>query len=193
MKISIAKLGAMAVFLTAGLPLSAGLLATSTMTWTQLDATNYHYDLILNDTGTTTVGTFWFAWIPGQNYMPTTPFNIAGPTSWTPVITGGGAGNGHAVRWVAAVGVRLNPGDSQSGFGFDSATTPTEMAGNAVYFANPPVTTTVVYSAGAFSDAGLTFTIPLTAAATPEPSAIVLSSLGLAGLMAARRKRSNDI
>jgi hypothetical protein len=95
-----------------------------------------------------------------------------------------------AVPWVAAVAARLNPGDSVAGFGFNSTTLPAEMAGNSLFFANPPVTTTVVYSTGAFSDAGFTSTLPVVAAPTPEPAAIVLCSLGLAALPGARSKRS---
>jgi hypothetical protein len=65
----------------AALPASASLIGTATITPSQIDATHYYYDLILNDTGTTTIGTFWFAWKPGQDYMPVQPTDILSPAN----------------------------------------------------------------------------------------------------------------
>ncbi len=165
-------------------PASASLIATATYTVSQNSPTSWHYNLTLNDTGTTNVGTFWFAWTPGQDYMPTVPANITAPTGWIFTVTGANSGtDGSAIRWVANTGSALTPGTSVSGFSFDSATTPAQMAGLAQYFANPPATTPVVYSSGPFSDAGS----QLVAAATPEPGSILLTLFG--GMLVACRLR----
>jgi hypothetical protein len=42
--------------------------ASATIAATQLASGEYQYTLNLNDTGTTTIGTFWFAWIAHYTY-----------------------------------------------------------------------------------------------------------------------------
>jgi hypothetical protein len=161
---------------------SAAEIATATITSSQIDATDFQYNLVLNDIGTTNVGTFWFAWIPGEDFMATSPVNILSPANWTSTITGGAANDGFAIRWVAQAGFALTPGNSLSGFGFESATTPAEMTGASQFFGHPHVTTSVIYSAGPFSDAGSTFI----AAPVPEPSMLV--PLLIAGGCVLRRR-----
>jgi len=148
---------------------SATEIATATITSSPIDATDFHYSLVLNDTGTTNVGTFWFAWLPFEDFMPTSPFNILSPANWTAIITGGTPNDGFAIQWVAQPGFVLTPGNSLTGFAFDSATTPAQMAGLSQFFSHPPVTTSVIYGAGPFSDAGAT----LTADPMPEPSMLL--------------------
>ena len=54
------------VFLAASAAIRAnGLDATATYTDMLVSPGVYQYDLTLNNTGTTTIGTFWFSWIPG--------------------------------------------------------------------------------------------------------------------------------
>src|SRR5437588_3179346 len=50
----------------------------------------YNYDITLNNTGTTTIGTFWFAWAPGVNYLPTKPISESNPAGWSALLTGPG-------------------------------------------------------------------------------------------------------
>jgi hypothetical protein len=114
-KTSILSLASLAL---AALPASASLIGTATITPSQIDATHYHYDLVLNDTGTTTIGTFWFAWKPGQDYMPVQPTDILSPANWTEMVTAAGAGDGFAIQWVAAAGSELAAGASLAGFSF---------------------------------------------------------------------------
>ncbi len=90
-------------------PAHASLMATATITATQLNATTYHYAVRLNDTGTTAVGTFWFSWIPGQDYMAVSPTNVLSPTLWSSMITNTGAGDGYAIQWVAGPGGAMVP------------------------------------------------------------------------------------
>jgi hypothetical protein len=167
--------------LTAGatLPLAASEIATATYTVSQNGPTNWHYSLTLNDTGTTNVGTFWFAWVPGVDFMPTAPTNITGPAGWAFSVTGANnLTDGSAIRWIAGGGSAETPGQSLSGFSFDSATTPAQLAGLSQFGGGTnPVATSFVYSGAPFSDAG--FQLAATAAtATPEPSSILLTMLG---------------
>ena len=70
--------------------LCAGTLsASATFTDTQVSPGVFQYDLTLNDTGTTNVGTFWFAWIPGDGFMTVAPTAVQSPSGWTGTITNG--------------------------------------------------------------------------------------------------------
>src|ERR1700753_1111245 len=80
------------IFLVSVLPLWGDERAAATLSFTQINTTTYHYKITLNNTGTTNVGTFWFAWVPGEDFMPTSPTNISSPPSWTSQITFEGAG-----------------------------------------------------------------------------------------------------
>jgi hypothetical protein len=135
----------------------------------------YNYDITLTDTGTTPIGTFWFAWTPGQNFLPTVPTAESSPTGWgndagtssTPDLTGPeGSPDGTAVRWVAqSAGALLAPGQSLGGFDFSSTDAPAALAGLSPTHPTVPVGTSFVYSGAPFSDAGAEFTAAVTAPA----------------------------
>ena len=54
----------------AAAPAVASEAASATFSSTQLSPTSWQYSLTLNDTGTTDLGTFWFAWVPGKDEFP---------------------------------------------------------------------------------------------------------------------------
>lgn len=139
------------------------------------------YAVAVNNTGTTPIGTLWFAWIPGQNYLFSTPTSISSPAGWTASTVG--SGSNVSVRWTASnTTTDINSGNSLGGFSFISTMSPAQMAGNSPNF-NVPVTTSFFYSGAAFSDAGFRFV----ATVVPSPSAAVVGLFGLAGV--ARRRR----
>ena len=162
----------------AALPAAASEAASATFSSTQLSPTSWQYSLTLNDTGTTTLDTFWFAWVPGEDFMPTSPSSIASPAGWSALVTNEGAADGFAIQWKAGAGALLDPGQSLTGFMFDSATSPTEMMGDSPFFPGTPVTTTFVYQGAPFSDAGLELEVLPATAAVPEPSSLALMGLG---------------
>jgi hypothetical protein len=172
------------------MPASAQLKATATVTDSQVSPGEYLYDVTLNNTGTTTIGTFWFSWVPGLNFMSATPTNISSPTGWTDHVT---TGPGSAIQWLGGSNV-LAPGNSLNAFSFMSTETPAQLGG----FAPSPnqayaVTTSFVYSGAPFSDSGYQFTAPVgPAPAVPEPATAWLVLSGLGGLAAVMQKtRSN--
>ena len=119
----------------------------------------YQYSATLNDTGTTTIGTFWFAWVPGEDFLDVSPTNIVTPAGWTAIVTHVGAGDGYAIQYKAtAAASYLQPGASLSGFGFTSTETPAQLAGNSPFFPTTPETTSFVYSGAPFSDPGFDLT-----------------------------------
>jgi hypothetical protein len=167
----------------------AGEMATANVTDSQIGANEYQYDLTLNNVGTTTIGTFWFSWVPGLNFMSATPTNINLPAGWTDNIT---TGPGSAIQWLAGSNL-LAAGTSLSGFSFDSTLTPAELAGNAL---SPnqtyPVATSFIYSGAPFSDGGYQF-VAAVSSPVPLPSSfgLLTGALTAGGLILVRRRTNN--
>jgi hypothetical protein len=158
------------------------LAATATFTDTEVSPGEFQYDLTLNNTGTTDVGTFWFSWIPGANFMIVPPTAIQSPTGWTAAdISFGGA---DSIQWIDSGS--LAAGTSQSGFEFDSTLTPAQMAGPSS-MPGDPVATSFVYIGAPFGDPGLQFVATPAPTSTPEPGTILLTALGI-GLAGFGRK-----
>jgi|HubBroStandDraft_5_1064220.scaffolds.fasta_scaffold69573_2 hypothetical protein len=158
---------------------ASGLDASATFTDTMISPGEFQYDLTLNNLGTTTNGTFWFSWIPGDNFMPVSPTDVQSPTGWQDAITSGGPSGGFAIQWTAkTVGDELAAGDSLTGFSFDSSLTPAQLEAEAS--GSPvPVTTSFVYSGAPFSDNGFQFAAqPAAVTATPEPTSILITAFG---------------
>ena len=150
----------------------ANILATATYTDTQVSPGVYDYSLTLNNTGTTTIGTFWFSWVPGAGFLSATPTDITSPTGWTDNVTNAGK----AIQWVSTTNL-LDPGLTLTGFSFESTETPAQLLlgftgtpGNG-----DPVTTSTVYAGAPQVGTADTFV----AAATPEPGTMLLTLTGL--------------
>jgi hypothetical protein len=71
--------------------------ASATIAATQLASGDYEYTITLDDTGYTTIGTFWFAWIPFpfEDFLASSPSSEAAPAGWTDTITHAGSHDGY--------------------------------------------------------------------------------------------------
>jgi hypothetical protein len=151
------------------------LSASATISDVQVSPGVYDYSIQLNNTGTTTIGTFWFSWVPGAGFLSETPSDVMSPTGWTDAITNGGK----SIQWTSTS--LLEPGWSLSGFSFDSTETPAELlldfTGSGTGSGDPVLTSTV-YTGAPFSSSPDIFA----ATETPEPNTLLLtlSGLGLA-------------
>src|SRR5215467_7284372 len=87
---------ALAILFAANSALAA---ETASATISSSGSSPFHYSLTLNDTGTTTIGTFWYAWIPGYGFLNTPPTNITSPVGWSAQITS--EIGGESIEWTA--------------------------------------------------------------------------------------------
>jgi hypothetical protein len=130
-------------------------VATAAISGMQTGPGSFQYNLTLNNTGTTTLGTFWFSWIPGDNFMAVGPKSITSPMGWQDMVTAGGPSNGFGIEWTAKTpAYDLTAGDSLAGFSFDSSLTLAQLESPSIGQPSDPVATAFVYSGGPFSDAG---------------------------------------
>jgi hypothetical protein len=164
---------------------ASGISATATYAESQISPGVYQYNVTLDNTGTTTIGTFWFSWVPGAGFLSATPSAVLNPAGWSDTITNAGA----AIRWTTSNDL-LAGGQTLSGFEFDSTETPAQLLGTFAGTgtgAGDPVTTSFVYIGAAFGDPG--FQLTATPAQTPEPESLVLTLTGCAFVyFVARRK-----
>jgi hypothetical protein len=167
-------------------PAHAGdLVASGAITW-KPDGANYDYTINLTNSSSSidSLGTFWFAWVPGKDFMPSNPISgdFISPTGWTEKVTGGGPGDGYAIQWVSGgTGTDLAPGSSLT-FGFTSANAPNQLAGNSPFYPTFPTTTSFVYQNGPFQGASDQFVVSFSS--VPEPGTFVLGGCGIIGVIA---------
>lgn len=162
----------------------ASILGTADLTPTPLGGGLYHYTGAVHNTGTTKIGAFWFAWLPGANFLHTIPTNIQSPPGWSFSITNEGAGDGYGIEWISNVSSTINVGNSLSGFGFDTTETPAALSGFSVNHPGFHTTTSFLYVGTPLVTAG----VQIIASVVPAPStaAWVLTAAFAAG----RRKRT---
>ncbi len=158
------------------------------------DGSNFDYTITLSNSSASTVSlsTFWFAWIPGQDYLATEPISETSPSGWAVDLVSHAPGSppdGFAIRWVTTT-APLAPGDSLT-FGFVSADTPAEIAGPSMFHADPntgiapPVGTSFVYEGAPLTAVSDSFVVQ----SVPEPSTLTLGIIGVLGSFVAVRAR----
>jgi uncharacterized protein YjdB len=122
---------------------------------------NFDYTITLTNSNSSNagIGTFWYAWVPGQDYLATNPVSVTPPTGWTDNITNMGAGDGYAIQYLAnSSAYYVQPGSSLN-FLFTSADTPASVEGDSKFYPGTPVGTSFVYPTGPFSDSGHQFVV----------------------------------
>jgi hypothetical protein len=125
--------------------LSMAELAKESLVADKIATGDWSYTITLKDTGTLPIGTFWFSWVPGKDFMPVTPLSHPAPSGWTDMITNGGPTDGFAILYTASsASSDLQPGQSKL-FHFRSSATPAEIFGKSKFYPTELVTTSFVY------------------------------------------------
>ena len=134
----------------------------------------YDYTIVLTDSGTTSLRSFWYGWTATGNNLPSVPSTPGNTLGW------GNAVSGNSIKWVNSTGTVLTPGNSGT-FTFFSSDSPTAIttspSGGSVAYVNG-----IDFSQGVTGDSTGAFSPTLVAA--PEPSAMGLLSIGAMGLLA---------
>jgi len=181
------------------LALAAGLAAFTTTSRAQITATgtvsaapagggSFDYTITLHNSASSTdsIQSFWYAWIPGQFYLPSAPTSTAFPLpfAWSAAAFTI-APNESSIQFYTSSSIyALAPGGSFS-FTYASMDTPAQEFGNSANYAgNPPVGTSVVYQGGFLTTPSDTFVVQ----PAPEPSSIALLLAGSLGLLVAVRR-----
>lgn len=155
---------------------------------------NFSYAMTVKDASDATlpIGTVWFAWVPGEDFLPTSPLSETSPVGWTVgAVTHEGSTDGYAIQWVASSDIYDVPiGGSLSGFGFTTADSPASIDGKSPFYPTTPVLTTFAYSGAPFSDGGAQFTVSA-ASPVPEPASLAVALLPMAMLL--RRRRTHIV
>jgi hypothetical protein len=154
-------------------------VASGVVTGTSLGGGEWQYNINLTnnssaDNANTTIGTFWFSWAPGEDFMEAFPTNVVAPTGWTAAITGRAhAGDGNAIQFVALSTDLLHAGSSLGGFQFDSTETPAQLAAPSSFFQNEAETQSAAFVGAPSSDTtegGDVFTLSVVnGSITPTP------------------------
>jgi hypothetical protein len=133
---------------------------------------NTAYTLTLTNSSSSTsgIGTFWYAWVPGKDFLAQSPLAVTPPTGWSDQITHAGTGDGYAIQYTADSSIYyVQPGNSLN-FGFTSAEPPSSVEGNSQFYPTTPASTSVVYPQAPFSDSGHEFVTTPAPTSTPAPT-----------------------
>lgn len=165
-------------------PTVAPVAASAQITAQPMTGGIYTYTVALDNTGSSSLETFWFAWnTDGHDYMTAGPTSISQPSGWTDSVTidyNPSYGYNYGIQFTTSTTPLASGGTLD--FSFDSTLTPTQMAGNNPTF-GVPVATSFVSTGPGFTgtDYG-----PFTARVVPEPCSLALFAVGSCGLWIVR-------
>jgi hypothetical protein len=160
-----------------------GILATGILTDVPGGGGTFDYTLTVNNSAsaTTSIEGFWYAWIPGFFFLPTTPSSASGGVSgWSATIVS------TSIQYQGTAGNAIAPGGSAA-FTFVSTDSPATLAGNSQghpigdSYAYPG---TISFSVSTPPDEAVTVL-----SVVPEPSTYALMLAGSFVLLAARRRK----
>jgi hypothetical protein len=136
------------------------------------DGPNFDYTITLTNlsSSSASIGTFWYAWVPDNDFLATRPLSVTPPAGWSDQITHSGATDGYAILFTSNGASSNVPVGGSLTFHFTSADRPASVNGNSPFFPGTPVGTSFVYPEAPFSDAGHQFMVMDASSASPTPA-----------------------
>jgi hypothetical protein len=151
----------------------------------------YTYDITLKDTGTTNIGTFWYAWLPPDDFydfLTSKPTAESSPTGWTANLQGeDNSRDGNSIQWVSSTNP-LTPGTSLT-FGYTTPDNPASVTGGGVGPFPYPTGYSYIYIGAPETDAGSLVNVAVGDITVPEPATLSLLVAGVAALCTRRPRR----
>jgi hypothetical protein len=174
-----------------GRALMATINASATIS-SVADGSDFKYTVTLQNSNSSNsgIGTFWYAWVPGEDFLATSPISVSPPAGWTDNITHSTSSpDGYAIQFLASSsGNDVQPGSSMT-FSFVSADAPSAVNGNSADHPGTPVDTSFVYPGAPFSDAGHQFVAtPTSSSPTPTPTPITAPLVWVTGVHLVRNR-----
>jgi hypothetical protein len=167
-KLSVRLTLALALGLTASALSANAQSASATISGVQ-DGANFDYTILLHNTGTTALNSFWYGWIQFQNDLPTDPSSANNTLGWANTL------DGNSIMWQNSTGTALAAGATAT-FTFVDSSTPaaitTGISGESVAYVG-----SIDFSQGVANDSTGIFAPTLVPA--PEPSTFALLGAGL--------------
>jgi hypothetical protein len=144
--------------------------ATGTISDVAAGGGNFDYTIILKNTGTLSLNSFWYGWTVNGNNLPSNPISAANSLGWVNTL------DGNSIQWSnGGTGTALAPGLSAT-FTFLSSSTLSAIT-------TPPSGDSVAYVGGIQFNQGVSGeSSPVffpTIAPVPEPSPVGLLAAGL--------------
>ena len=161
-----------------------GQLAGTATIFAAPNGPNFDYTISLTNTGTTNIGTFWFAWTPPfmpieYDFLPSAPSSVNQPTGWVGAASLGFPG--YSIEFYNSSGSLIAPGQTDI-FSFSSPDSPTTLQGSTFGFPN---TTSFIYEGA--PEVGVTARVD--PAFVPEPSTCALLLFGATAACGIVRRR----
>jgi hypothetical protein len=134
----------------------------------------FDYTILLTDTGSGNLNSFWYGWTGSGNNLPSNPSGATNSLGWANNLSG------NSIKWVNSSGTALTPGNSGTFFFFSTsspAAITTLPSGGSVAYVNG-----IDFSQGVAGSSTPAFSPTLVAA--PEPSSVALLAIGALSLLA---------
>jgi hypothetical protein len=150
----------------------------------------FTYGITLKNTGATNLETFWYAWLPPDNFydfLPSPPTSEVNPTGWTANLQGLNNGSdNNSIQWVTTTNP-LTPGKSLT-FDYTSPDNFATVTGPAEF--GFPTGYSYVYIGAPETDSGALVNVAAGSSTVPEPASAGLLGIAAAALCLRRRGKT---